>query len=144
MDRLKKIIIGLEGHGREHISDGIDINRTVGWLTTLYPVFIELPESGKESDLIKSVKEQLRQVPDKGLGYGVLKYINKDGSLQGEDCWEIIFNYLGQLDNVVSDGKWFSATGESSGTLVDPENPANAKLTVNGFVQGGELFKLEL
>ena len=121
----EKITIGLEGHGRESITQGTDISRTVGWFTSLYPVLLEV-NSGKDiSDAIKSVKEQLRRVPDKGLGYGVLKYINKDEKLSNKDCWDIVFNYLGQLDNVVSSGKWLSGAGESKGSSSSEEHGAD-------------------
>ena len=86
------------------------------------------------------MKEQLRRVPDKGLGYGVLKYINKDEKLSGKDCWDIVFNYLGQVDNIVSSSKWFSGAGESSGSSSSEEQTVSHKLSVNGMVQGGELI----
>ena len=75
-------MIGLEGHGREDIAAGIDTSRTVGWFTSLYPVVLEVPASPGADALIKSVKEQLRRVPDKGMGYGVLK-IYQPGSRPG-------------------------------------------------------------
>jgi non-ribosomal peptide synthase protein (TIGR01720 family) len=92
------------------------------------------------SSAIRSIKEQLRRVPDKGLGYGVLKYINKDEKLSKHQSWDIIFNYLGQLDNVVSSGKQLSGAGESRGSSSDAEQPAGFKLSVNGMVQNAELI----
>ncbi|MBK8552374.1 MAG: amino acid adenylation domain-containing protein [Ignavibacteria bacterium] len=135
----EKIIIGLEGHGRESIVEGIDTTGTVGWFTNLYPVLLELSADSEVSDAIRNVKEQLRSVPDKGLGYGVLKYINKDESMTGKNCWEIVFNYLGQLDNAVSGSKWLSAAKEFSGTDMSGDIPVSEKLSINGFIQSGEL-----
>ncbi|MEJ7738035.1 MAG: amino acid adenylation domain-containing protein [Chitinophagaceae bacterium] len=133
------IIIGLEGHGREAIEEGTDTSRTVGWFTSLYPLLLNVGAGQGEGDLIKSVKEQLRRVPDKGLGYGVLKYINKEGSLQGKQSWEIVFNYLGQLDNVIREGKWLKGTGESTGANTSGNHAVSEKISVNGFIQGGQL-----
>ncbi|MBK8549760.1 MAG: amino acid adenylation domain-containing protein [Ignavibacteria bacterium] len=135
----EKIVIGLEGHGRENVSEGIDTGRTAGWFTNLYPVLLESGLSKGVGDRISSVKEQLRRIPDKGLGYGVLKYINKDEKLSGK-AWEIVFNYLGQLDNVISSGKWLSGAGESSGEFTSEENIKSETLSVNGMVQEGELI----
>ncbi len=134
-----KVIIGLEGHGREAIAEDIDTSRTAGWFTTLYPVLLKTDTGANNDELIKTVKEQLRQVPDKGLGYGVLKYINKEEALQGDECWDIVFNYLGQLDNVVKESRWLSGAGEAMGASRSEELPVSEKLSVNGMVQSGEL-----
>ena len=69
------------------------------------------------SESIKRVKEQLRQIPDKGLGYGILKYINRNDKLNTRQSWNIVFNYLGQIDNIVDSGKWFSGAKESAGEI---------------------------
>ncbi len=134
-----KILIGLEGHGREGISDIIDTTHTVGWFTTLYPVLLQAGKGKELSEAIKSVKEQMRSIPDKGIGYGVLKYISKNEKLRDKDCWDIVFNYLGQLDNVVSKGKLLSAATESRGASAGGEHQAGFKISLNGNVQGGEL-----
>jgi non-ribosomal peptide synthase protein (TIGR01720 family) len=133
------VTIGLEGHGREDLAAGIDSSRTVGWFTTLYPVLLQAGAANNNDRLIKAVKEQLRQVPDKGLGYGVLKYINKEEALQGKAPWDIIFNYLGQLDNVVRESSWLKGAGESTGASRSEEQVVGEKLAVNSFIRGGEL-----
>ncbi|MEP6583183.1 MAG: amino acid adenylation domain-containing protein, partial [Ginsengibacter sp.] len=137
----QQIIIGLEGHGREEISEELDVSRTIGWFTSLYPVLININELESEhfGDLIKTVKEQLRQVPAKGIGYGILKYINKEKNLQDNKPWEIIFNYLGQVDNVVRESKWFSVATEMTGDSHSPEMKFSNKLSVNSIITDGEL-----
>ncbi len=140
-DKTDKIIIGLEGHGREEIGNDIDISRTVGWFTSLYPVLIQLNPAKKDfGNVIKSVKEQLRQLPGKGIGYGVLKYINKEESLQGKDPWDVQFNYLGQVDNVVRESKWFAGAGESAGSARSGEFVLHEKMAINCIIRGGELI----
>ncbi|MGY0034998.1 condensation domain-containing protein [Pedobacter sp. NJ-S-72] len=90
---------------------------------------------------LKHVKEQLRLVPDKGLGYGVLKYIDKVYALQGTDPWEVEFNYLGQMDNMVKDedSSLLSGASESSGKAMSDSHPVRELLSVNSVVQDGEL-----
>ena len=136
----KKVVIGLEGHGREAIGEGIDTSRTVGWFTSLYPVLLETGTVKEPGEQIKTIKEQLRRIPVRGLGYGVLKYINKEASLQDAQPWDIIFNYLGQLDNVVNESKWFTGSNESSGAAISEGYETSEKLSVNCFVQSGELL----
>nr|QEO73883.1 AMP-dependent synthetase and ligase [uncultured bacterium] len=81
------VLIDLEGHGREELG-GTDLSRTVGWFTTMFPVALRVPEAGW-GDVLKSVKEQLRAVPDKGLSYGL-----RGGRVRPQ----VSFNYLGRLD----------------------------------------------
>ena len=132
-----QVVIGLEGHGREAVSHEIDSSRTVGWFTSLYPV--ELPCNTHADKQIKGVKEALRGIPEKGLGYGVLKYLEKVKELQGNDPWDVLFNYLGQLDTAVSSGRWLSASGEAGGKGISDEQAAMSKLSVNSYITGGEL-----
>ncbi|MBB5644623.1 non-ribosomal peptide synthetase [Pedobacter cryoconitis] len=135
-----QVSIGLEGHGREDILKDIDTSRTVGWFTSLFPVLLEVEENQDHGSLLKAVKEQLRQVPDKGIGYGVLKYINKTAALQGAEPWDIIFNYLGQMDNAVHAEEALDAAVENTGTAIDEAYPVRENLSVNSVIQGGALL----
>ncbi|MBK8983265.1 MAG: amino acid adenylation domain-containing protein [Ignavibacteria bacterium] len=97
-----KLLLNLEGHGREDISEKADIIRTVGWFTSVYPVMLNISDPSDTGSCIKSVKENLRNIPDSGIGFGLLKYLSEDNELKkslssyGEP--EILFNYLGQMD----------------------------------------------
>jgi non-ribosomal peptide synthase protein (TIGR01720 family) len=133
------VVIGLEGHGREHVAEGIDTSRTVGWFTSLFPVLLNGNRDKNAGDLIKTIKEQLRLVPDKGLGYGVLKYINHEQTLQGKEPWDILFNYLGQIDNVIKENKWFSVVEESAGAGVSGEQVVTEKFNINSYIRSAEL-----
>ena len=133
------VVIGLEGHGREEITQGeIDSSRTIGWFTSLYPV--QLKSHTDPDKQLKGVKEGLRGIPDKGLGHGALKYLEKVKELQGADPWDVLFNYLGQLDTAVSSGRWLSQSGESGGRGISGEQAAMSKLAVNNYITGGELI----
>ncbi|MGW2715712.1 condensation domain-containing protein, partial [Streptomyces sp. NPDC001356] len=92
------VAVGLEGHGREdQLFEDVDLSRTVGWFTSLHPVALTVP-AGDWGTALKSVKEQLRAVPDRGLGYGVLRHLARDATLTGTPTPGVSFNYLGRFD----------------------------------------------
>ncbi|AKA86164.1 non-ribosomal peptide synthetase [Pseudomonas synxantha] len=133
-------LIQLEGHGREDLFDGVDLTRTVGWFTSLFPV--NLTPAHALSDSIKTLKEQLRAVPDKGVGYGVLRYLASPSvvaALAALPQPRITFNYLGQFDRQFDEGALFVPSAEGSGLAQDPLAPLANWLTVEGQVYGGEL-----
>ncbi|WP_434625010.1 non-ribosomal peptide synthase/polyketide synthase [Pseudomonas sp. Z1-29] len=133
-------LVELEGHGREELFDDIDLTRTVGWLTSLFPVKLTVTDDLDGS--IKSVKEQLRGVPDKGLGYGVLRHLaapSVQATLAGLAQPRITFNYLGQFDRQFDETALLLPSGEGSGVAQDPTAPLANWLTVEGQVHGGEL-----
>ncbi|RIE04951.1 hypothetical protein D3H35_03170 [Cohnella faecalis] len=135
----KQAAIELEGHGREEIGHEVDISRTVGWFTTQYPVILEMEQSRELSYQIKTVKEHLRRVPNKGIGYGLLKY----GKAAAEGrTWklkpEVSFNYLGQFDQDVETGL-FAGSRYGAGGSVSPNVERTSTLSINGMVLGGHL-----
>ncbi|MFF8594821.1 condensation domain-containing protein, partial [Streptomyces sp. NPDC015220] len=102
------VTITLEGHGREELFDDVDLSRTVGWFTTLYPVALDVPE-GPWEPALKAVRKALRRLPGRGLGYGALRYLSEPGSaahtaLADARHPRISFNYLGQWDGTADDG----------------------------------------
>ncbi|MCY8372394.1 non-ribosomal peptide synthase/polyketide synthase, partial [Bacillus haynesii] len=138
MTGQNKLRITLEGHGREKVADGIDISRTVGWFTSKYPVFIDLGQETDMSRTIKMVKEHLRNVPNKGIGYGILKYLTRDSEIAKGATSPILFNYLGQLDEDINSGEFSSShlpPGEAAGKGITRENP----LEINAVVFRGRL-----
>ncbi|WP_395607831.1 amino acid adenylation domain-containing protein [Pseudomonas sp. B22129] len=133
-------LIQLEGHGREDLFHDVDLTRTVGWFTSLFPV--RLQADGELSSAIKSVKEQLRAIPDKGLGYGLLRYLAAPEvreTLEGLAAPRITFNYLGQFDRQFNESALFVPATQGSGQAQDAEAPLANWLTVEGQVYGGEL-----
>ncbi|CAH1195716.1 Surfactin synthase subunit 1 [Paenibacillus plantiphilus] len=133
--KQEEVYLELEGHGREELIDGIDINRTVGWFTSIFPFRLQLPH-GDNGALIKSVKEQMRAIPNKGIGYGIHRYIH--GSLPVMDTAAIRFNYLGRLDNGF-DNHWFQLVNEDTGRDIGPDNRLNVLLDIVAAVVDGEL-----
>ncbi|WP_431700481.1 non-ribosomal peptide synthetase [Pseudomonas sp. BR20] len=133
-------LIQLEGHGRESLFDDIDLTRSVGWFTSAYPLRLT-PHVG-QGDSIKAIKEQLRAVPHKGLGYGVLRYLADDAckqSLAALPSAQITFNYLGQFDQSFGADALFHPLDESAGLAHDPDAPLPNELSVDSQVFGGEL-----
>ncbi|MEO4013076.1 non-ribosomal peptide synthase/polyketide synthase [Pseudomonas sp. P2663] len=133
-------LIQLEGHGREDLFDDIDLTRTVGWFSSLFPVNL-MPSSDLGAS-IKSIKERLRAVPDKGLGYGALRYLGTPAiraELAALPQPRITFNYLGQFDRQFDDAAMFVPSTEGNGIAQDPSAPLGNWLTVEGQVYGGEL-----
>ncbi|WP_257126332.1 non-ribosomal peptide synthetase [Paenibacillus polymyxa] len=135
----ERVRINLEGHGRESIGTDIDITRTVGWFTTKFPVVLE-PETDRDlAYQIKQVKESLRRIPNKGLGYGVCRYLSKseDGFVWGAEP-EINFNYLGQFDDDVNQDE-IGISSYSSGSPASDRQARSFVLDINGMVLDGAL-----
>ncbi|MEV6101749.1 amino acid adenylation domain-containing protein [Nocardia sp. NPDC051981] len=138
-------LLRLEGHGREEqIAPGADLTRTVGWFTSLYPVRLDLREIGIEAALagteaigavLKTIKEQLRAIPDHGIGYGLLRYLNPEAAQQLPAAMpgQVGFNYLGRVDDL---GAGVLATPAAD---PDPDLPAAVAVDVNAIVTGTEL-----
>ncbi|MEN7436600.1 amino acid adenylation domain-containing protein [Bacillus amyloliquefaciens] len=117
-----RLRIAMEGHGREHIMPELDISRTVGWFTSMYPVLIDLNTAGAElGTAVKTVKDTLGRIPDKGIGYGILKYMTppEQKTIRFRQAPEISFNYLGQF-NDTEEQHTFSLSGLASGHDITP------------------------
>ncbi|MGH8390012.1 MAG: non-ribosomal peptide synthetase [Pseudomonas sp.] len=138
-------LIQLEGHGREALFDEIDLTRTVGWFTSAYPLRLtpsNIEEAAGQGASIKAIKEQLRAVPHKGLGYGVLRYLADDLSRQRMaelPVAPVTFNYLGQFDQSFGADALFHPLDESIGAAHDANAPLPNELSVDSQVYGGEL-----
>jgi amino acid adenylation domain-containing protein/non-ribosomal peptide synthase protein (TIGR01720 family) len=136
----RRLLVDVEGHGREEIVEGVDLSRTVGWFTTIFPVLLEVGETDDVTTL-KSIKKQLREIPQRGIGYGLLRYLRRDeisASLRELPQAEVLFNYLGQLDSVLADSTLLSVAQESSGKT-QSEKARRHVLEINASVGDGRL-----
>jgi natural product biosynthesis luciferase-like monooxygenase protein/amino acid adenylation domain-containing protein/non-ribosomal peptide synthase protein (TIGR01720 family) len=139
----RRVLVNLEGHGREELFSGVDLSRTVGWFTSLVPVLLETDPAHGPAEALKSVKEQLRAVPERGVGHGVLRWLHPDAAVRGRlaaaPAPDVLFNYLGQLDGTVGEDTLFRPAGESRGPDRGPRGPRGHLVEVTGMVFGGEL-----
>ncbi|MGV9868717.1 amino acid adenylation domain-containing protein [Rhodococcus koreensis] len=128
--------IRLEGHGREEaVLPGADLSRTVGWFTSIFPIRLDLGDLDLDDagTAVTVVKEQLRAVPDKGIGYGLLRR-------PGDETGQIAFNYLGRLDNTDSEHDWRPVRdGAAVFSSAEPSMPVTALIDITAFTSHGAL-----
>jgi len=133
---LDRVAVNLEGHGREDVVEGVNVSRTVGWFTSLYPVLLDMKKSRDIPTVIKGTKEMLRHVPHKGIGHGILKYVTarrNRPSISFDLKPEISFNYLGRFDEDI-DTDLFRIAEISSGNSVSPDSERQYVLSIVGMV----------
>ncbi len=154
----RSLVVNLEGHGREEIFDNVDISRTdgreeifdnvdisrtVGLFSSIFPVLLDLGETSTPGDALKAIKEQLRYIPNRGIGYGMLRYLSDDSkvieSLRGLPEAEVVFNYLGQFDQTLSESSLFKLAHESTGLQSSLQNNRSHLLSFTSFVVDGQL-----
>lgn len=141
-------IIHLEGHGREEILRNVNINRTVGWFTSRFPLFIDLSTSEDAltydkylSYCIKNIKETLRNVPNKGVGYGVLKYLTNSELnilISSNINPEINFNYLGQF-KTEKQSEVFEISSFDTVQAISPNLERQFAIDINGMIIENQL-----
>jgi non-ribosomal peptide synthase protein (TIGR01720 family) len=136
------VLVELEGHGREETSERVDVSRTVGWFTSIYPVVLESKAAEEAGPALKRIKEQLRAVPRHGMGFGLLRYLGSDETstrLREMRRAQVAFNYLGQLDQTIGAERWLTPGAESAGAERDGSAQRVHAIEVSGYVAGGEL-----
>ena len=137
-----RLLLDLEGHGREEeILPGADLTRTVGWLATLTPLLLDLSGAAGPGGIIKAVKEQLRAIPLRGIGHGVLRHLEPESGelLRRLPQSEVIFEYMGRLDRALPESTPFALAPEAAGPDADPLALRTHLLSVWGGVVDGEL-----
>jgi non-ribosomal peptide synthase protein (TIGR01720 family) len=137
------MLIDLEGHGREDLFEDLDTSRTVGWLTTLFPVLLDMHRDAAPGEALKSVKEQLRAVPRRGIGYGMLRYLSDDkaliNALKAFPKADVLFNYLGQTGRVLAQGlSWVPILG-LNGPEQSPRSKRPHLLEISAIVMNDRL-----
>ena len=139
--RSPALLVDAEGHGREDIAPGLDLSRTVGWFTSVYPVLLRVPPPGNERALIQAVKEQVENVPNRGIGYGLLRHLwaGAAAAFAGERRAEVSFNYLGQLDRILGADSPYQPAPEPAGAAEDGRHEREYLIDVNAQVAAGEL-----
>ncbi|MFN6487003.1 MULTISPECIES: non-ribosomal peptide synthetase [unclassified Nostoc] len=138
----RSLLVDLEGHGRENLFEDVDLSRTVGWFTTLFPIHLQVEEVDHPGEVLKLVKEQLRRIPNRGIGYGILRYLHKDDTIRAKfqdlPQAQVSFNYLGQFDQVLQASAVLGLAEEfkAEQSLL---NRRSHLLGVSGFIRAGKL-----
>ncbi|MEO0745479.1 MAG: condensation domain-containing protein, partial [Pseudomonadota bacterium] len=131
----------LEGHGREMVGPGMDLSRTVGWFTSIFPVALDVDADAPITDTLVQVQAQLDDIPDRGAGFGVLRYLSDDATLRARlddlPMRDISFNYLGQFGGQ-EDGV-IRAAPEHMGASRAPDAERRHLIEVDGAVSFGRL-----
>lgn len=137
----REVHLDLEGHGRDELVDGADTSRTIGWFTAQFPVALQIDSGAALGDVIRTVKEQLRAVPDRGASYGALRYLSSEprivDRLKQRPLPGILFNYFGQAGSVLTkDLQWTLLPGPTGGD-VSPRNARPHLLEINAMITDG-------
>jgi amino acid adenylation domain-containing protein/non-ribosomal peptide synthase protein (TIGR01720 family) len=131
----REIVLEVEAHGRNEIADRLDLSRTVGWFTALYP--LRLTVEGQDlANTILTIREQLQQVPEKGIGFGVLAYCASMLPRPGRPG--ILWNYLGEIDNGQA-GEFFTLSEETTGPDSAPENHLTCEIEILALIREQQL-----
>ncbi|MFI7526940.1 amino acid adenylation domain-containing protein [Nocardia salmonicida] len=127
-------LIAMEGHGRADTTLGTDTANTLGWFTSVFPVRLGVGDNAVDvaraqadpaaaRTLLDSVSAHLREIPNQGLDYGLLRYVNRSAELRTAAEPQVEFNYLGRIDLSGNEtDPWSLLVGEHDTALpLDPE-----------------------
>jgi microcystin synthetase protein McyA len=135
------LLLDLELHGRAPFSDDLDVSRTVGWFTTLFPLTLTLPDGATPGEALTSVRDQLDRIQVRGFNYGLLRYMG--GALAGQLAAlpqaEVSFNYLGQLDQIVEHSTLVRAAAEAVGSTASPRGARRYGLEIIAMIADSRL-----
>jgi non-ribosomal peptide synthase protein (TIGR01720 family) len=135
------LLVEVEGHGREDLFDDVDVSRTVGWFTSVFPV--HLRAGADPGETLRGVKETLRAVPERGVGHGLLRWLGDPAvaaELAARPAAEVAFNYLGQARAAPADaGALLAPAPGPTGPVRDPGAPRGHRIVVEGAVTDGVL-----
>ncbi|PMU47524.1 non-ribosomal peptide synthetase, partial [Pseudomonas sp. GP01-A14] len=136
------VLIQLEGHGREDLVKDIDLSRSLGWFTSMFPVRLAPGAGADIGSSVRAVQRQLAAVPNKGLGYGILRHmsgVSMADTLRLAPQARVTFNYLGQFDQSFDDKAMLVPAQESYGSCYSPQAALGNWLEVVGQVYDGRL-----
>jgi amino acid adenylation domain-containing protein/non-ribosomal peptide synthase protein (TIGR01720 family) len=138
-----KVLLDVEGHGREPIAEDADVSNTVGWFTAIFPVVLTPVGCAQPAEVLASVREQLRRIPGKGLGYGLLRYLSDQPQmrriLEGLPRAQVSFNYLGRFDTTLARSSAFALASESVGQTRDPLGARSHLIEIDALIKTSRL-----
>src|SRR5262249_448493 len=137
------LLVDLESTARDGLFEDMDLSRTVGPFVSLYSVLLDISHTSSPGDVVTSVKEELRRVPGRGIGHGLLRHMSADSEnpekMRDIPHAQVKFNYLGQLDQTLSGSSLFRPARESSGPSRTPRGRRSYLIEVNSFMIAGQL-----
>jgi non-ribosomal peptide synthase protein (TIGR01720 family) len=136
------LLVDLEVHGREDLMLELNLTRTVGCLSSVYPVLLDVDEEATPGAALNSIKDQLRNVPGKGIGYGLLRYLSENGlaaQLKALPAAEVSFNCFGQRSQTLTDLPMFSLADEFAELNQSAQGRRGYSIEINGGIFDGEL-----
>jgi non-ribosomal peptide synthase protein (TIGR01720 family) len=134
------LLVELEGHGREPLCGGLDLSRTLGWFTSRFPVWLDLEGAADPGAAIRTIKEQLRAIPNHGVGYGLLRHFGPEeiaSALRAGAEPEVSFNYLGQVESSASAAAFFELLAGQHDLERDPNGERRHLIAVDCTVRDG-------
>jgi amino acid adenylation domain-containing protein/non-ribosomal peptide synthase protein (TIGR01720 family) len=140
-----RLLVDVDGHGREGILNDVDLSRTVGWFTSAYPMLLDIGDAAEPGEALRVIQAQMRRVPNRGIGFGLLRYLCDDEEVRRRISMapraEVNFNYQGQLDQQGADrnGMPFRPARENKGPERSLRGQRSYRLYVVGNVHGGLL-----
>jgi len=140
----ERVVLEVEGHGRDALHDDypVDVTRTVGWFTSIYPFYADIEAGQTAADTIKQVHDRIQALPHGGASFAMLRYLSRDSYVQElfemYRKTEISYNFLGQIDNVAAASSLWSQ-GEQYVMNHPDESERPFKLMISGFIGGGKL-----
>ncbi|MPY84534.1 MAG: amino acid adenylation domain-containing protein [Actinophytocola sp.] len=132
------LLLDLEGHGRQEETVGapaVDLSRTIGWFTSMFPVRLDAGDGGDLGAALKRVKEQLREVPGHGIGYGILRYLDALGEFADALIPQLLFNYLGRFTATEGDAWTPAPEAPPVDEDRDPRMPFGHALEIDAVVR---------
>ncbi|MEF2965794.1 amino acid adenylation domain-containing protein [Paenibacillus sp. M1] len=132
--RSEDIVIENEGHGREEIGEELDISRTIGWFTTIYPIHFKVNSADLDSNL-RYLKEQIKAVPNKGFNYQVLRYLNQ--KIKHNSRKYIRFNFLGNYNSMLRPDEIIDL---DMSLVSDPLNKLSSLIDINSYIKDNSLI----
>jgi non-ribosomal peptide synthase protein (TIGR01720 family) len=135
--------LDVEWPARKQVQGGIDVSRTIGWFTSLFPIALRLEPDAEPGPALKSIKEQLRAVPRRGIAPGLIRFLRPDSALaqqfRGLPRSEVCFAYRGRIDQAISFPSGWTLARESAGPRRARSGKRAYLLQIEGQVVGDQL-----
>lgn len=138
--KTQNIVIDMEGHGREKLFENVDISRTVGWFTSVFPILFELSPTANIAEHLATVQQTIKRIPNKGIGHGVIKEFVAESGLKQQHNSEVCFNYLGQTSDILGDEQELYITQQNVGLPRSPDGLRAYLIEVNARLENEVLI----